>query len=201
MSEALSYPAALAPTTPQFAALKDVLDKLDSARAALEQAQTDVDALNQEAYAIAVSIQQQGITDDNYELAPTFVKGRTIEKVDSDLLRKTHMDIYERSNPHVDNNGISAILKSVHTDAEIQELTKGMNKELWLEKSRVTKADLKRAVSKQEYQMLESEGIIVTNTSWNGDIKLVGKQFQNALDKQNARFLPHADLEAEDDDE
>ena len=111
------------------------------------------------------------------------------------------MDIYERSNPHVDNNGISAILKSVHTDAEIQELTKGMNKELWLEKSRVTKADLKRAVSKQEYQMLESEGIIVTNTSWNGDIKLVGKQFQNALDKQNARFLPHADLEAEDDDE
>lgn len=193
--------AALVPVTAPFVTLKEVLARWDAAKTALEEAKQTEEALGLEAYNLAVSIRKQGLEDPNFELAPTFMEGKTIEKVDSELLREKHPDLYRKSNPHIDNNGIAAVLKSVHTDAEIQQMTKDINEELWYQKSRVTKSDLKKAVGKNEWQKLEEEGIIVSTTTWSGEIKLVNKKFQEELDRQHERFLPHEDAELMEDDE
>lgn len=176
---------AIVPTTQQFATLKNVLAKWDKAKLALEDAQREEEALHQEAFALARVIYKHHIIDDNYELAPTFCEGKTIEKVDSAVIRRNHPDIYERCRPHVDNHGMAAILKSIHEEGELQSMLRSINEELWLERSSITKADLKKHTNKSEWQMLEEEGAIVTDVKFDGEIKLVCKAFQKAIDSQH----------------
>lgn len=197
MSEAVT--SAVVPSTPQFQALKNVLDQLDSAKAQLEHAQEEFDSLSREAFTLAKSIYKQGLTDDNYELAPTFCEGRSVEKVDSRVIQEMHPDIYERCHPHIDNHGIAAILKQEHGDDKLQKMLRDMNEPLWLAKSNITKAELMKHTTAAERQMLEEEGGLYTIVNFSGEIKLINKRFQNALDEQRKRFLPHADAEMEDE--